>query len=89
MVAQPHRYTWMASGSKWQFAKKGPNDTEGSICLISDLLTQTLISVLSEWGPERQVVDTEAETQDSLGTSIKGQRVPKTEGDEARIRNSQ
>lgn len=42
MVAQPHRYTWMASGSKWQFAKKGPNDTEGSIGLISDLTDPNL-----------------------------------------------
>lgn len=42
MVAQPHRYTWMASGSKWQFAKKGPNDTEGSTCLISDLTDPNL-----------------------------------------------
>jgi hypothetical protein len=35
------------------------------------------------------VADAEAETQDSLGTSIKGQWVPKAEGDEAWIINSQ
>jgi hypothetical protein len=41
---------------------------------LCDLIDENLdIYVLSEWGPENQVADAEAETQDSLGTSIKGQ----------------
>lgn len=63
--------------------------TAPSVSSLVTWLTQTLISVLSEWGPEHQVADTEAETQGSLGTSIKGQGVPEAEGDEARIINSQ
>lgn len=65
-----HVYTWIVSGFRWQLKKKGPADISGSVS--GTRLIQTLVS-MSEWGPDIRVADSEAEIQDSLDTTVKGQ----------------